>query len=306
MVNVLSPAKINCFLYVTGKRNDGYHELVSLMACLEMHDKIEIISTGFRKKDPESTENHIEVYCDHPDVPQDKTNIAFKAADLFYNNFSLAVPWQSFRVIIKINKKIPVGAGLGGGSSNAATVLLALNSLHENFFTKIQLMEMALLLGADVPFFIFGTPAIARGVGEKLDRCNALMPYHVLICYPGVAASTAEVFKNIDIKLTQKRKFDIDGRLNNWLNIRDRALKVDVAHCLHNDLEEAAFGLYPDILHTKKEMECVLSEKVSMTGSGSSLFVFFADYTEAKSAYLLLSDRFEGSLKKVFLTSFRA
>jgi 4-diphosphocytidyl-2-C-methyl-D-erythritol kinase len=297
MIKVFSPAKINCFLYVTGKRDDGYHELASLMTYLELYDEIEI---------EETKNNKIEVVCDHPFVPQDETNIAFKAASLFHKNLGLVKLQQKNGVLIKIKKKIPVGAGLGGGSSNAASVLLALNSLHGNIFSKFQLMQIAAQLGADVPFFIFGSPAIARGIGEKLEKCGTLIPYYTLICYPGVSASTAKVFKNIDIKLTPKHKFDIDTRLNNWLNIWNKALNVDAAEYLHNDLENTACKLYPDILHTKREMEFVLSEKVCMTGSGSSLFVFFADYVKAKKAYSLLSDRFKGSLKEVVLTSFKA
>ncbi|MCK5542824.1 MAG: 4-(cytidine 5'-diphospho)-2-C-methyl-D-erythritol kinase [Desulfobacterales bacterium] len=296
MIKVFSPAKINCFLYVTGKRDDGYHELSSLMTCLEFYDEIEIEQT---------LNNEIEVFCDHPLVPQDETNIAYKAAYLFFENLGLVKSVQKTGVSIKIKKKIPVGAGLGGGSSNAASVLMALNSLHDNAFSKSELLKIATLLGADVPFFIFGSPAVARGIGEKLEKCSTLVPYHILICYPGVSASTAKVFKNIDIKLTGKRKLDIDTWLNNWLDIWNKALKVDAVKYLHNDLENTAYKLYPDILYTKEEMEFVLSEKVCMTGSGSSLFVFFADYGKAKKAYSLLSDKFEGSLKEVILTSFK-
>jgi 4-diphosphocytidyl-2-C-methyl-D-erythritol kinase len=301
MIKVFSPAKINCFLYVTGKREDGYHELSSLMTCLDLYDEIEIEETKFRKE----SNNKIEVFCDHPLVPQDETNIAFKAACLFYKNLDSTRPDQKYRVLIKIKKKIPVGAGLGGGSSNAASVLMALNTLHDNVFSKQELLKIALALGADVPFFIFGSPAVAKGVGEKLEKCPALVPYYLLICYPGVSASTANVFKNIDIKLTGKRKLDIDMRLNNWLDIWNKTLKVDAAKYLHNDLENAAYKLYPDILRTKEEMELVLSEKVNMTGSGSSLFVFFADHGKAKKAYSLLADKYAGSLKEVVLTCFK-
>ncbi len=301
MVQVLSPAKINCFLYVVGRRKDGYHNLVSLMTPLDLYDEIEI-----EIADKEITyKDKIEVLCDHPKVPDGETNIAFKAASLFYKNLQLVKPGIEDRVLIKIKKKIPAGAGLGGGSSNAASVLMVLNSLYDNIFSKSQLMETALLLGADVPFFICGTTAVVRGIGERVEKCNALMPYHVLVCYPGVSASTAKVFKNIDIKLTSGRKLDINVRLNKWLNIWDNTLKIDVAEYLHNDLEYTAFKLYPEINQTKEEMEFVLSEKVSMTGSGSSLFAFFTDYGKAKKAHSLLLDRFKGSTKEVFLTSFK-
>lgn len=300
MLKVLSPAKINCFLYVIGKRDDGYHDLSSLMACIELYDEIEI----------EETENtKIEVFCDHPDVPKNESNIAWKAAFLFYKNLnSVKAKRKNKRkngVLIRIKKKIPVGAGLGGGSSNAASVLMALNSLHGNFFSTLQLMETGLLLGADVPFFIFGSPALARGVGEKLEKCRALLPYHIILCYPGVSASTHKVFKNIDIKLTEKRKLDIHIRLNNWLDIWNKFRNIDAAKYMHNDLEDTAYRLYPDIYRVKEEMESVLSKKVCMTGSGSSLFAFFVDYGKAKKVYSLLLEKWDGSLKEVFLTSFK-
>lgn len=292
MIKVLSPAKINCFLDVKKRKADGYHELISLMVPVKLYDEIEI---------EETLNSKIKVVCDHPDVPENRLNIAFKAASLFYKKLDAVKPGKKKKVLIKIKKKIPVGAGLGGGSSNAASVLMALNDLYGNIFSTSQLIDTGLFLGADVPFFIFKSPAIVRGIGEKLEKCNVLAPYYILLCYPGISASTAEVFKNFDIKLTEKRKFDIDTRLN----IRDRRKKIDVAEYMHNDLEDAAYRLYPDIRYTKEEMESVLSEKVCMTGSGSTLFAFFVDYEKAKKACSLLSNRWEGSLKDVILTSFK-
>ena len=314
MIKVLSPAKINCFLYVTGKRDDGYHDLTSLMACIELYDEIGIqeISCDKTSGDRASGDrigNRIRVSCDHPDVPDGEQNIAYKAASLFYKNLSLSANrkrnLKEYEVSIKIKKKIPVGAGLGGGSSNAASVLMALNKLHGNIFSKSQLIETGCTLGADVPFFIFGSPAIARGIGEKLEKCAAITPCHIILCYPGVSASTHKVFNNFEIKLTEKSKLDINTRLNVWLDIQDNSKTVDVAKFIHNDLEKAAFRLYPDIADTKEEMEFVLSENVYMTGSGSSLFAFFVDYKKAEKAYFLLSDRWEGSAKEVVLTSFK-
>jgi 4-diphosphocytidyl-2-C-methyl-D-erythritol kinase len=295
-LKVLSPAKINCFLYVTKKRDDGFHDLFSLMTCLDFYDEIEI---------NETSNGMIDVLCDHPNVPEDKHNIAYKAAGLFYKNLALSEDKKASKkdhgVSIHIKKRIPVGAGLGGGSSNAASVLMALNSLHGNPFVTGQLMEQGLLLGADVPFFIFEKPAIAQGIGERLTECGTLVPYYILICYPGISASTQKVFKNFDIKLTEKRKLDIDTRLN----IRGKVKKIDAVGYMHNDLEETAFRLYPEIRHTKEEMEFVLSERFCMTGSGSSLFAFFVDYKKAVEAYSILTDKWKGSSKEVILTSFR-
>ncbi|MCK5099384.1 MAG: 4-(cytidine 5'-diphospho)-2-C-methyl-D-erythritol kinase [Desulfobacteraceae bacterium] len=294
MIKILSPAKINCFLNVTGKRDDGYHELTSLMVPVELYDEIEI-------EIEETGNSEIKVVCDHPDVPEGELNIASKAASLFYKKLYSVKAKRQNNVLIRIKKKIPVGAGLGGGSSNAASVLMALNNFHGEIFSRPQLMKASLVLGADVPFFVFESPAIVGGIGEKLEKCNVLVPYYILLCYPGISASTAKVFKNFDIKLTEKTKFDIDTRLN----IRGKKKKIDAAEYMHNDLEDVACRLYPDIRHTKEEMEFVLSEKVCLTGSGSTLFAFFVDYEKAKKACSLLSNRWKGSLKEVILTSFK-
>ncbi len=299
MTEILSYSKINCFLYVTGKRNDGYHELYSLMACLELYDKISIEKTFHNK---------IEVFCEHPDVPEGKQNIAFKAATIFFENYfsnSNGEKIKNIGLIIRIKKNIPVGAGLGGGSSNAASVLMALNNLHGNIFSKPELIKMGLLLGADVPFFIFGSPAIVKGIGEKLEKCGPLIPYYLILCYPGVVASTSKVFKNFKIKLTENSRFDINTRLNVQQDIQDRAKTIDVAKFMHNDLETTAYSLYPDIARAKEEMEFVLSEKVCMTGSGSSLFAFFIDRKKAEQAYSRLEYKWRTSTKQVFLTCFK-
>ncbi len=135
---------------------------------------------------------NITITCDHPDVPNDESNIAYKAADLFLNYLKKNEKKEKKGLSIKIIKKIPPGGGLGGGSSNAAAVLTSLNHYYKNPYSKSQLMKMGLSLGADVPFFIFNNPAIARGAGEKLEKIEVLKPYHLVLCNPGVRASTAK------------------------------------------------------------------------------------------------------------------
>ncbi|MCP4671069.1 MAG: 4-(cytidine 5'-diphospho)-2-C-methyl-D-erythritol kinase, partial [Desulfobacula sp.] len=185
---VKSFAKINLFLYVTSKRNDGFHNLCSLMTRIDIHDDIYL----------DFSQNKLIIACKHPHVPEDRSNIAYKAAALFFNSLGSYNDKDHGKVSITIEKKIPVGGGLGGGSSNAAAVLTALNNYYNNPFSNSKLMEMGLSLGADVPFFIFNTPAIARGVGEKLEKVANLKPYYLVLCDPGVQALTAKVYKNID------------------------------------------------------------------------------------------------------------
>ena len=283
-------AKINLFLYVTSKRKDGYHNLHSLMTQIDLCDDIDI---DFTKKE-------ISIACDHPDVPEDESNLAYKAVVLFYHSLKTKVCEENKGLSIEIIKRIPPGGGLGGGSSNAAAVLTALNNYYKNPFSKAEMMTMGLKLGADVPFFIFGHPAIAKGVGERLEKVLNLRPCHLVLCDPGIAASTAEVYKNIDFRLTANQKYNMYTGLNESL----RGQEFDVRDQMHNDLEESACRLYPEIKETKEEMAVLLQRKVYMTGSGSSLFALFSARENAKKGFERLLKKWAKSKRKVFLSSF--
>ncbi len=286
---IQSFAKINLFLYVTDKRADGYHNLYSLMTQIDLHDDIQL---DFFSKT-------IQVACDHPEVPEDDSNLAHKAARLFFDAFDPEKK-KDLGLSIQIEKKIPPGGGLGGGSSNAASVLMALNEYYEKPFSTKKMMELGLSLGADVPFFIYGAPAIATGVGEKLDPVEKLKPYHLVLCDPGVAASTAEVYKNIDFRLTTKSKYN----MNTGLNVPTRGQEIDVRGQMHNDLMEPACRLYPEIRETREEMGLLLQKEVFMTGSGSSLFCTFSARKNAEKGYEKLLKEWVGTGRKLFLSSF--
>ena len=148
-----SPAKINLFLKVAGKRTDGYHDIVTLMCRVDLFDTVTL----------SFDQPSITTSCPHPEVPDGKANLAYKAAALFLE----ALPSPQ-GVAITIDKTIPVAAGLGGGSGNAAAVLTGLNQHHGFPFGREELMEMGAQVGADVPFFVFGHSAIARGIGDQV------------------------------------------------------------------------------------------------------------------------------------------
>ena len=190
-MNILSPAKINLFLQVTGKRPDGYHALFSLMCCVNLFDKISL----------QFDADKIEIDSSHPQMPRDDANLAYKAADLFFKTSKITAG-----VKVSIQKNIPVAAGLGGGSSNAASVLLGLNDHYGQPLSRHQLITLGLKLGADVPFLLHQKPALASGVGEKLEAYTAWLPDIVVIVYPGFAVSTAAVFQNLNLRLTNCKK----------------------------------------------------------------------------------------------------
>ena len=189
----------------------------------------------------------------------------------------------------------------GGGSSNAAVVLKQLNDHHGHLFSNEELGEMGRMLGADVPFFIIGKPAIATGVGEQLELIPNLKPCHLVLCDPGIAASTANVYKNIDFRLTLGQKENIKSGLNMLL----RGQEFDVRQSLHNDLEESACRLYPKIKKVKHEMAQLLGKKIYMTGSGSSLFTLFSNPKDAQKGCGVLTEKWTGTQKKVYLSSFK-
>lgn len=265
-VSLLSPAKINLFLAVTGKREDGYHDLFSLMCPISLYDEMLLRFEG----------DQIGVSCNHPDVPEDDRNIAFRAAELFFDRMG-----RREGVVIRIDKRIPVGAGLGGGSGNAATVLLALNDYYGCPFSEDELSAMGLRLGADVPFFIFGRPAIATGIGEKLEPLCGVKPYRVILIFPGFGVSTAEVYKNLNLGLTNCQK--------KLKNSHFRTSDFDPAQMLCNDLETVTEAVYPEISIVKKALTA--ADGVLMSGSGSTVFGLFSDATECEKVYASLSEQ---------------
>ncbi len=289
---VFSPAKINVFLHVIRRRDDGYHELYTLMTCLDFGDRL-----AFDFTDP-----GVAVVCDHPDVPEDRTNLVHRAATLFFEAFSRIEPSikQKSGVCVTIDKKIPVGAGLGGGSSNAAVTLMVLNRRFGSPFSRQALMAMGLKLGADVPFFIHGGPALARGVGEQLATCAPLLPYHVVVYFPGFSARTSLVYENVNFALTKKKKTNNNAVLN--AHRKDQPL--DVKGLLHNDLESVACRIYPGISRAREALAGFKPDGLLMTGSGSSFFALFSDGSKARQAFGRLSENTGETHGRVFMASF--
>jgi len=264
-----APAKINLFLAVTGKRPDGYHDLISLMCTVGLHDTLSLSL--------ELGGNRIRIVCSHPDVPENKTNLAWRAADLFMTNFK-----RRDTVTITIEKRIPVAAGLGGGSSDAAAVLLGLNRLYQTPFSTKKLMSMGLTIGADVPFFIYGKPSVAGGIGEKLEPCTGLCPYPVLLVCPRINVSTRAIYKKLNLGLTK-----CEIKINNFF-FGDR--NFDVPHHLCNDLETVSVPKYPIVRKAKQSLLSKGAMGALMSGSGPAVFGLFSDAAAAHSARQSLAD----------------
>ena len=264
-MNVVSPAKINLFLHVTGRRPDGYHTIRSLMCCVSLYDTL-----TFDFDAPK-----VRVSCNHPDVPDDERNIAYKAARCFLDALH-----QAGGAAIVIEKHIPVAAGLGGGSSNAATVFLTMNARWGNPFSLEQLARMGLTLGADVPFFIYQKPALASGIGEQFDFLDNLTPWGVVLVYPNIRVSTAAVYKSLNLGLTnceQKHKY---FPLNMGFNPQFH---------MCNDLEAVTMLWHPEIAQIKEQLLRHGAMGALMSGSGPAVFGIFSDAVAAENALKALS-----------------
>jgi len=216
------------------------------------------------------------VTCNHPQVPQNEKNLAYKAAVCFFHALK-----KQEQVKIFIDKHIPVSAGLGGGSSDAAAVLSGLNRHYGSPFSRKALMAMGLSLGADVPFIIYRKPAIATGIGENLKSYEGPLPFRILLVYPGFEVSTAEIYKNLNLGLTKCKNKHNGNRFTKQ--------KFDVANHLCNDLEAVTSSMYPDVQVVKEALLRCGANGVLMSGSGPTVFGLFYDSDEAREAYDSLS-----------------
>jgi 4-diphosphocytidyl-2-C-methyl-D-erythritol kinase len=266
---LLSPAKINLFLKVTRRRADGYHDLYSLMCRVSLSDTVTL---SFNET------SSITVRCAHPHVPEGKANLTYKAASMFFEALS-----EEKGVDIAIDKAIPVGAGLGGGSSNAAAVLTGLNQRHGFPFNKKELMDMGLFLGADVPFFILGQTALARGIGEKLEPFEGLPSLSAILVYPRLQVSTAWVYEHLNLGLTNcEENYNVSWFLEDHSRIKD---------LLCNDLEQVTVGRFPEIDSVKRALLDLGAIGSLMSGSGSTVFGLFPTRQQAADVVNRLEDQ---------------
>lgn len=268
-MRILAPAKINVFLRITGRRPDGYHLLDSLMVPISLYDEIELEAWNVERGTWNDTEA-ILITCDDPTLPTDETNLAYKAAALLCKEADVQA-----HIAITLRKRIPAGAGLGGGSSDAAAVLKGLNTLLSLGFAEPRLCSLAARLGADVPFFIPCRPARVQGIGEILTPLLALSPKWFVVVVPSFGISTPWAY----------RRFD------ELLPFTDAASNISLVpgqwpakHLLANDLERAVIPEYPLIGELKDALLQLGAEDALMSGSGSSVFGMFTDRITAERA----------------------
>jgi 4-diphosphocytidyl-2-C-methyl-D-erythritol kinase len=255
----LAPAKLNIRLKVTGRRADGYHELVSIMVPVGLFDHIELELIHHAR---------IMLSCQGLSVPNNKENLAYRAASAFFSR--AGIPRG---ISIKLTKNIPVSAGLGGGSSDAAFILKGLNEMGSNPLTEQELADLAVCLGADVPFFLLNRPCIVRGIGEILEPIEKWPKFWYVIVMPALEVSTEWVYGNLKLKLT-KGEYQY---IVNWL----RKGRFEISRILENDLETVTGFHFPIIACIKKLLLDEGAEGALMSGSGPSVFGIFKSKDKA-------------------------
>ncbi len=269
-----APAKINLFLQVTGRRPDGYHELVSLMQKLRLADTLNV----------QLVDGAISLTCTDPALPVDDGNLAWRAAEHFFRHTGCRGGAR-----ITLEKKIPVAAGLGGGSSDAAAVLLALNHLCRAGLTEDELADLGLTLGADVPFFVRTAPAaLARGIGERLTPARGLSLGTVLLVNPGFPVSTKWVYENLALTSEGNPYILAPGSatLNSgYFGSGSIDLKAAETAFFVNDLESVTINNYPEIGRIKESLLDFGARVALMSGSGPTVFGLFVQEHEAQTAF---------------------
>lgn len=281
-ISLKALAKINLGLDVVRRREDGYHEVRMIMQTIQLYDRLDIKRTQ---------EPGIQIQTNLSFLPVNENNLIYKAAKLLMDEFSI-----TDGVSVKLDKRIPVAAGMAGGSTDAAAMLIGVNRLFSLGLTKRQLMERGVQIGADVPYCIMRGTALAEGIGEALSPLPPMVKCPVLIAKPSISVSTKFVYQNLKLDDTTIHP-DIDRLID---DIKAKNLH-DIAAHMGNVLETVTIPNYPVIDEIKKHMLSNGAVGAMMSGSGPTVFGLFDDEDTAKEAYKAM--RSSHLARQVYLTS---
>jgi 4-diphosphocytidyl-2-C-methyl-D-erythritol kinase len=273
-IRLLSPAKVNLRLDILGRRSDGYHEVRTVLQKISLFDEVTISPAA----------SGITVACPGGKWPQGPDNLAHQAARALFRRHPVRGGIE-----ITIRKSIPAGAGLGGGSSNAATTLEGVTKLFRLPLSRDELIGIGASLGADVPFFLFSRTAFATGIGDQLEEIRCTPRFWLVLVHPGFPISTAWAYRHF--QPLHKKEF-----------VTPVPLRIDtfsqIVSLLSNDFEGTVFRKYPVLPQMKEELKESGAEGVLMSGSGSTVFGIFSEAAKAKKAFRRLSHLHPG---KVFM-----
>jgi 4-diphosphocytidyl-2-C-methyl-D-erythritol kinase len=265
---VKAPAKLNLYLEVLGLRDDGYHELETIMQTVSLYDELAL----------ELTSSGIRLVTSSPDVPNDHTNLVVRAAELLSQHAH-----RQLGATLRLEKRIPVGAGMGGGSSDAAAALVGLNRLWDLDLNRETLHELAARLGSDVPFFLYGGTALCRGRGDRIAQISGVKPLTYVVVWPRLNVSTKEVYEKLPPDLTK------DLRQTKLLLREITKAGSGVFPHFFNRLESVTVKLHASLTLLARRMTESGLAGVTMTGSGSAFFGVSGSRKEAEESLAKLS-----------------
>lgn len=267
-MRLLAPAKINLHLRVGPADGSGFHPISSWMCNVGLFDNLTLEQTS---------SSGISFACNDPSLPADSTNLVVRAAEAICRE----VKQVPSGLHIDLQKQIPIGGGLGGGSSDAARILLGIRRLWNLSIKGDRLNSVAASLGSDIPFFLHGSSSLCSGRGEVVIPMSRPKPRWVLLILPGLMLPTAQVYRQFDqMGLGAEQQSETESPVQQWADLSAGPLLAR----LINDLEKPAFALCPQLSTLRAEIEQKLARIVRMSGSGSSLFSVFDEFSEAESA----------------------
>jgi len=274
MLSLQAPAKVNLYLKVLDKRPDGYHNLHSLFQMVGLFDRLD-----FRE-----TSEGIRLRVENSPLPADDSNLVCRAAALLQEEMA-AQNLPDKGVEIALTKNIPIAAGLGGGSSDAAATLIGLNRLWTLDWPRKRLADLGARLGSDVPFFFYGPTAWVSGRGEEVDAVATRLSGWIVLLHPDIPVSTASVYAEYDKKIGKKIGLT-KGRRPLKITAMDKERPTVAARLErpYNDLERVTLDAYPQLKELKIKLKALGGEGVVMSGSGPSIFGLFRDHQKAKAA----------------------
>ncbi len=262
-----SYAKVNLFLHVLGKRADGYHDIYTLFCAVDLCDTLSV-----------SFADSTHIICDRPDIPVNEDNIILKVDKILREEYSLEPHFK-----IELHKVIPVGAGLGGGSGNAATYLQLVNRLAGMGLSRLEMHKILERVGSDTPFFLYTPMALGEGRGERITPLETAPKLWILIVNPNIFISTAAVYAGKKLRLTSE---DLLPKIPNSLNAEE------IVKMMTNDLEPAVFDGYPLTAELCGALGNAGALKAMVSGSGSSVFAVFRDKKGRDAAYDTIYKRY--------------
>ena len=292
---IKAPAKINLFLSINGKRDDGYHDLTMIMQPISLFDTLEIEIINYKNRINNDSDNQINLLSNWAFIPTDDKNLVVKVIKYFFEKYSIYD-----KIFVYLKKMIPACGGLGGGSSDAASMILFLNEYYKTNLSLDEMNNIACMFGSDIPFFLYKKECICEGRGEIITQLTSFKKYYLLIVTPNLRVSTKDIFNAVDDKTFKKgiceNKIDL---YNNCINaIKNRNI-ISLCSNLYNELEFVTCELYSDVKYIKNFVLELGAKAALMSGSGPTVFGIYDSYFKVLNAKNKIKSKFRDAFSYI-------